>query len=430
MSQRKVVVTGMGCVVPHGDDVEAVYQRIIRGESVIGRIQKFDPAGFATQIGSEVLYDVDAPRQVGPFRIDNDALLYTLGAADRAIRAAGLTADARGAEDRRGVVLATGVGPANIDYLGPIALRLHGADSDAYSADMGRFYAYAPDQPEAQGLDEFHLDTAAPACAVLLGAARLWNTDSACASGSHAVADGAQLIRRGELDVALVGGTCTPVTRVLVPGFSMLQALSTRNDEPHLASRPFDRDRDGFVMGEGAAMLVLESEEHARARGATIYAEVAGWGYSCDSYRLTDPQPEGVGMALCMTRALASAGMRPEDIGYVNAHGTSTAYNDAAETMAIKRALGEYAMRVPVSSNKSMFGHLIHTAGSLEGCLSVLTIRHGVIPPTINYENPDPRCDLDYVPNHARQARVDAVMKNSFGFGGQNVSVVYKRYEG
>jgi len=210
----------------------------------------------------------------------------------------------------------------------------------------------------------------------------------------------------------------------------MLQALSTRNDDPARASRPFDAGRDGFVMGEGAAMLVLESEEHAKARGATILAELAGWGYSCDSYRLTDPQPEGVGMALCMKRAIESAGLGPEDIGHVNAHGTSTPLNDAAETLAIKKALGEHAFKIPVSSNKSMFGHLIHAAGALEGCLSVKTITEGIVPPTINYEEPDPRCDLDYVPNVGREMKVDAILKNSFGFGGMNVSVVYRRYEG
>ena len=328
------------------------------------------------------------------------------------------------------VVLSTGVGPANINFLGPIALRVHGVDSDPYAADLAAFYAQAPSQPEAEGLDDFHLDTAAPIAAVLAGAAHVYNTASACASGSHAVADGAALIARGEADVCLVGGICTPVTRVLVPGFAMLKALSTRNDDPEHASRPFDAGRDGFVMGEGAAMLVLESEAHAKARGARILAEVAGWGYSCDSYRLTDPEPGGTGMRLCMVRALDGAKLTPEDVDHVNAHGTSTPLNDAAETLAIKKALGDHAFKIPVSSNKSMFGHLIHAAGALEGCLSVKTILEGVVPPTINYETPDPRCDLDYAPNVAREQKVDVVLKNSFGFGGMNVSVVYKRYEG
>ncbi len=429
MSTPKVVVTGMGVVVPHGDDIDRVFQRIVAGESECGEITKFDASTLSCRIGSEVRYDVDCSAHVGPYTAHNEALKFTIGAAERAIAYAGLTPAEGDDQDRRSVVLSTGVGPANIDFLGPIALRLHG-DEDPYKADLESFYEYAPEQPEAQGLDDFHLDTAAPACAVLLGAAHVLNTASACASGSHAIADGGALIRRGEADVVLAGGICTPVTRVLVPGFAMLQALSTRNDAPQVASRPFDADRDGFVMGEGAAVLILESEEHAKARGATILAELAGWGYSCDAYRLTDPQPEGVGMALCMTRAIESAGLTPEDVDHVNAHGTSTPYNDKAETIAIKKALGDHAYKTPVVSNKGNFGHLIHAAGALEGALAVQTIRHGVIPPTINYTTPDPNCDLDYVPNEARTQDVNVILKNSFGFGGMNVSVVYRKYEG
>ena len=429
---RRVVVTGMGVVVPHGDDVDDVYRQVAGGKNICDRITKFDPTGFLCQIGSEVKYAPTAPASVGPYRVDdNEALVFTAGAAERALRYAALEA-ATGfdAMDRRAVVLSTGVGPANIDYLGPIALRVHGLEADPYKADLAAFYAAAPDEPEALGLDHFHLDTAAPICAVQLGAAHVYNTASACASGSHTIADAGAMIRRGEVDVVLAGGICTPVTRVLVPGFAMLQALSTRNDDPHHASRPFDMGRDGFVMGEGAAMMVLESEEHARARGATILAELAGWGYSCDSYRLTDPQPEGIGMAMCMTRALESAGIDGTAVDHVNAHGTSTPLNDAAETLAIKKALGDHAYKIPVSSNKSMFGHLIHAAGALEGCLSVKTIIEGIVPPTINYEEPDPRCDLDYVPNTGRESKIDVILKNSFGFGGMNVSVVYRRWEG
>ena len=430
MSTRRVVVTGLGVVVPHGDDIDDVYEQIASGRNACGRITKFDPSGFLSQVGCEVRYEVKAPKQVGPYSIHNEALAFTAGAADRALRYAGLEPATGEAMDRRTIVLSTGVGPANIDYLGPIAMRVHGTDADPYKSDLSAFYAAAPDEPEAEGLDDFHLDTAATICAVQLGAAHVYNTASACASGSHTIADGGAMIRRGEADVVLAGGICTPVTRVLVPGFAMLQALSTRNDDPEHASRPFDKDRDGFVMGEGAAMMVLESEEHAKARGATILAELAGWGYSCDSYRLTDPQPDGIGMTLCMKRAIESAGIAPTDVDHVNAHGTSTPLNDAAETLAIKKALGEHAYRVPVSSNKSMFGHLIHAAGALEGCLSVKTILEGVVPPTINHFEPGPRCDLDYVPNVGRKARVDTVLKNSFGFGGMNVSVVYRRWEG
>jgi 3-oxoacyl-[acyl-carrier-protein] synthase II len=419
----------MGVVVPHGDNIDDVYKRIIAGDSECARITKFDASTLSCGIGAEVRFPVECSDLVGPYTTHNEALKFTVGAAERALAYAGLGAAEGEAQDRRTVVLSTGVGPANIDFLGPIALRLHG-DEDPYEADLKAFYRYAPTQPEAQGLDDFHLDTAAPACAVLLGAAHVLNTASACASGSHAIADGGALIRRGEADVVLAGGICTPVTRVLVPGFAMLQALSTRNDDPEHASRPFDADRDGFVMGEGAAVLILESEEHARARGATILAELAGWGYSCDAYRLTDPQPEGVGMALCMSRAIESAGLSPEDIEHVNAHGTSTPYNDKAETIAIKKALGAHAYTIPVVSNKGNFGHLIHAAGALEGALAVQTLRHGIIPPTINYDTPDPDCDLDYVPNVAREQQVGVILKNSFGFGGMNVSVVYRRYEG
>jgi 3-oxoacyl-[acyl-carrier-protein] synthase II len=431
MSDRRVVVTGMGVVVPHGDDVDRVYRDVCAGKNICGRIRKFDPTGFLCQVGSEITYSFPYSERVGPYTVDNEALAFTSGAAERALRDAGIEpARTREERDRRAVVLSSGVGPANIDFLGPIAVRLHGKGADPYTADLRLFYDQAPDEPEAIGLDQFHLDTAAPICGVLLGAAHVYNPATACASGSHAIADGGQLIRRGEADVVLAGGTCAPVTRVLVPGFAMLQALSTRNEDPEHASRPFDRDRDGFVMGEGAAVMILESEEHAKARGARIHAELAGWGLSCDSYRLTDPHPEGIGMALCMTRALESAGIGPADVEHVNAHGTSTPYNDAAETLAIKKALGEHAYKVPVCSNKSMFGHLIHAAGSLEGCLAVRTIQDGVIPPTINYENPDPKCDLDYVPNVAREQKVSIILKNSFGFGGMNVSVVYRRYEG
>ena len=430
MSSRRVVITGLGVVVPHGDDIDDVYRQIAAGTNICGRITKFDPTGYPCQIGSEVKYAPDAPAVVGPYTVHNPALQYTAGAAKKALAYAGIEPATGEDCDRRAVVVSTGVGPANIHFLGPIARRLHGKDADPYKADLGSFYDYAPGEPEAEGMDDFHLDTAAPICAVMLGAAHVYNTASACASGSHTVADAGALIRRGEADVVLAGGICTPVTRVLVPGFAMLQALSTRNDDPARASRPFDLGRDGFVMGEGAAMLVLESEEHAKARGATILGELAGWGYSCDSYRLTDPQPEGVGMALCMALALDSAGIGAESVQHVNAHGTSTSLNDAAETMAIKKALGEHAYKIPVSSNKSMFGHLIHAAGALEGCLSVKTILEGIVPPTINYEEPDPRCDLDYVPNVGREMNVDTILKNSFGFGGMNVSVVYRRYEG
>jgi 3-oxoacyl-[acyl-carrier-protein] synthase II len=264
----------------------------------------------------------------------------------------------------------------------------------------------------------------------MMGAERVSTAASACASGSHTLLDAVGLIRLGRVDQVLAGGVCTPVTRSMMPGFAMLSALTTRNDCPAAASRPFDADRDGFVMAEGCSLLVLEELESARARSATIYGEIMGVGISTDAYRLTDPEPSGRGMAAAMTAALVDAGLAPEDIDYINAHGTSTKLNDAAETLAMKLALGAHAARIPVSSSKSMFGHLIHAAGSTEAIICLHSIQQGVVTPTINQETSDPDCDLDYVPNTAREMPVRFALNNSFGFGGQNVSVLFGRYDG
>ena len=258
----------------------------------------------------------------------------------------------------------------------------------------------------------------------MMGAQRVCTAASACASGSHAILDAVHSIRLGRADAVLTGGVCTPVTRSMMPGFAMLSALTSRNDDPAAASRPFDRDRDGFIMAEGCSLVVLEELEAARARGADILGEVLGVGIATDSYRLTDPEPTGRGMGQAMRRAMADAGVGPADVDYVNAHGTSTKLNDAAETRAIKASFGDRASTLPVSSSKSMFGHLIHAAGVTEAIVCLQTIRNGVITPTINQENSDPECDLDYVPNVAREANVRIACNNSFGFGGQNVSVL------
>jgi 3-oxoacyl-[acyl-carrier-protein] synthase II len=426
--KRRVVITGMGLVIPHGQQVDAVWKRIVAGESNLHRLQKFDPVDFPTQIGGEVLYEVDAPEQVGPYPVDGDALAFTAGSVRSAVQDAGLEPP----EDpsRRAVVLATGIGKASLEKFGPPTSRFYAEDEDAWKMDLREFFAFMQEQPESGELDGFYMDTAPGIAAVLTGAGQVYDTASACASGSHAIADGAQLIRRGEVDVALVGGVCTAVNRAMVPGFSVLQALSQRNDEPEKASRPFDAGRDGFVMSEGSAVMVLEDLEHARARGARIHAEVLGFGYATDSYRLTDPEPGGNGMALAMTRALTDAGVEPAEVTYVNAHGTSTSRNDAAETLAMKKAFGDHAYQLAVSSTKSMVGHLIHGAGTCEAIFCVKAMQDGVLPPTINYEEPDPDCDLDYIPNQARQAEARTVMNNSFGFGGQNVSLVLRRWEG
>ena len=425
--RRRVVVSGMGLVIPHGQQVDAVWARIRAGEGALHRLQKFQPVDFPTQMGGEVLYEVAAPPRVGPYAVDGDALAFTAGSVASAVADAGLPVD--GDPLRRAVVLATGIGKASLERFGPPVTRFFPEDAEPWKMDLREFFRFMQEQPEAGELDGFYMDTAPGIAAVLMGAGQVYDTASACASGSHAIADAAQLIRRGEVDAALAGGVCTAVNRAMVPGFSVLQALSQRNDDPERASRPFDLERDGFVMSEGSAVMVLEDLESARARGGTIHAEVLGLGYATDSYRLTDPEPGGTGMALAMTRALTDAAVDPTDVTYVNAHGTSTSRNDAAETLAMKKAFGDHAYDLAISSTKSMVGHLIHGAGTAEAIFCVKAMQDGVLPPTINYEFPDPDCDLDYVPNEAREADARIVMNNSFGFGGQNVSVVLRRWD-
>jgi 3-oxoacyl-[acyl-carrier-protein] synthase II len=251
---------------------------------------------------------------------------------------------------------------------------------------------------------------------------------TACASSNHAIGEALRLIQRDEADVVLSGGSEAAIVPSAIAGFCSMKAMSTRNEEPERACRPFDAARDGFVIGEGAVILVLEKLEHALARGARIYAEVAGYGQSCDAYHITAPDPDGSGAAKAMARALKDAGLKPEEVSYINAHGTSTPLNDKVETMAIKKVFGEFAYRIPVSSTKSMTGHLLGAAGGIEAAASVLSIVHGVVPPTINYEHPDPECDLDYVPNKARTVQVDVVLSNGLGFGGHNATLVFRRY--
>jgi 3-oxoacyl-[acyl-carrier-protein] synthase II len=253
---------------------------------------------------------------------------------------------------------------------------------------------------------------------------------TACATGSHSIGEAFRCIQYGDADAVIAGGVEATITPLAVGGFNAMKAISTRNDEPERASRPFERDRDGFVMGEGAAIMILEEFEHARKRGATIYAEMVGYGYNGDAYHLAAPDPDGDGAARCMQMALRDAKFSPEEVDYINAHGTSTELNDLTETLAIKRVFGDYAHKLPISSTKSMTGHLLGAAGSTEAIFSCLTIRDKIIPPTINYENPDPRCDLDYVPNAARERDVQVVISNAFGFGGTNATLVFKRCEG
>ncbi len=427
--RRRAVITGMGVVAPHSPSVDGLFEALCRGESAVDHIRNFDPIDHPTRIAAEVRYGVEVPAKVGPYRIHNRSLQFVVHAGRAALAQAGLTEDDGGDPSLRAVYLATGIGSASLKLFGPPSLRVWGDEADSYASDLSAFYQELASSPEALEFDEYYLDTAAPALGVMLGAGQVYNTASACASGSHVLADALQMIRRGEAEVLVVGGAGSPVTRTMIPGFAMLQALSRRNDDPKAASRPFDAERDGFVMGEGAGILVVESLDHARRRGATIQGEILGAGIATDSYRLTDPHPEGEGMASAMGRALKDAGIAPDRVDYINAHGTSTPMNDASETRAIKQVFGEAAYRIPISSSKSMFGHLIHAAGSTEAIVCLKSIQTGRIHPTVNLTCPDPLCDLDYVPEGERLRDVRIAVNNSFGFGGQNVSLVLGRYE-
>jgi len=425
--KRRVVVTGMGTVTPHADRVDQLFAQLCEGTSAVGLISQFDASALPSQIAAEVRYEVTCPDEVGPYDLSPRAMRFATGAAQRALASAGLEpSDDPAVRARREIQLAVGVGSTAMEALGPVTLRAWGApDPTQRRPDMPAVRRAAAEDPQAvRVLDEWFIDQAAPALAVMMGAQRVCTAASACASGSHAILDAVHSIRLGRADAVLTGGVCTPVTRSMMPGFAMLSALTSRNDDPAAASRPFDRDRDGFIMAEGCSLVVLEELEAARARGADILGEVLGVGIATDSYRLTDPEPTGRGMGQAMRRAMADAGVGPADVDYVNAHGTSTKLNDAAETRAIKASFGDRASTLPVSSSKSMFGHLIHAAGVTEAIVCLQTIRNGVITPTINQENSDPECDLDYVPNVAREANVRIACNNSFGFGGQNVSVL------
>jgi 3-oxoacyl-[acyl-carrier-protein] synthase II len=450
---RRVVITGMGTVTPHADDVDRLFAQLCEGVSAVGRITRFDPAGMPSQVAAEVKYEVLAPERAGPYDLRPRAMRFAWRAAEKALQDAGLHApdpDDHAARARRAVHLTVGVGSTALEALGPLMLRAWGTPTDGAAAgsstgpsagppsgpppepDLPAFRRAAGADPEAiRPIEDWFIDQAAAALGLQFGAARVATAASACASGSHAILDAMNLVRLGHADAVLCGGVCTPITRSMMPGFALLSALTTgRNDEPAAASRPFDAGRDGFIMAEGCSLLVLEDLDSARRRGARIYAELLGAGIASDSYRLTDPEPTGRGMRTAMQRALADAGLGADAVDYVNAHGTSTKMNDAAETRAIKETLGARAYEVPVSSCKSMFGHLIHAAGATEAIVCVKSIHTGVLSPTINQETKDPDCDLDYVPNVAREHKMRIVLKNSFGFGGQNVSLVISAWDG
>jgi 3-oxoacyl-[acyl-carrier-protein] synthase II len=412
--RRRVVVTGLGLVTPLGTGVQKNWEALIAGRSGIRRITRFSNLEFfPTRIAGEVP-DFSPEEFIEPREIRkmDRFIWYSIAASEMAVRDSGLKIDPMEA-DRVGVII--GVGLLGLETL---------------EACCRAYFDGGPRKISPFFIPKVISNLAPGQVAIRFGAKGVnWTPTSACASGNHAIGEAFHLIRRGLQDVMIAGGAESAITPLGIGGFSAMKALSTRNDEPERASRPFDRDRDGFVMAEGSGVLILEERERALKRGAPIYAEVVGYGANGDAHHITAPAPGGEGAARCMRLALADAGLKPEDVDYINAHGTSTEYNDINETQAIKSVFGEHAYRLAVSSTKSMTGHLLGAAGAVEGIYSVLALHHGMLPPTINYEHPDPECDLDYIPNRARKAPVRVALSNSFGFGGTNACVIFRRAE-
>ncbi len=403
----------MGAVTPVGLSVAEAWEAVLAGRSGIGPIRSFDASAFPVRFAGEV-WGFDATRYMTPkeARKMDPFIHFGFAAAVQAIEDAGLEVTEANAE-RIGAAIGSGIGGISGIEAG------HKAILEGGPRKITPFFIPANIINMISGQLSIRYGLKGPNLAIV----------TACTTATHNIGEAARIIRTGDADVMIAGGAEHAITVTGVGGFAAARALSTRNDDPQRASRPFDRDRDGFVMADGAAVLVLEDYEHARARGARIYAELAGYGTSADAYHMTQPPPGGEGARRCMLNALRDAGLGPEDVHYINAHGTSTPAGDKAETEAIKAAFGEHAYRVAVSSTKSMTGHMIGAAGGIEAVFSILAIRDNVAPPTINLENPDPECDLDYVPNEAREMPIDVALSNSFGFGGTNGTLVFRRLD-
>ncbi|MEN9935438.1 MAG: hypothetical protein RLZZ387_2017 [Chloroflexota bacterium] len=409
---RRVVITGMGAVSPLGLDVASLWQGVREARSGIGPITLCDTEGLDSRIGGEV-HGFDPLNYMDRKEVRrNDRFIhFAVAAAREALRSAELTVTPENAESI-GVIIGSGIG--GIDTLAEGVLTLR----DKGPGRVSPFLVPAMINNMAAGQVSMIFGLKGPN----------FCPTSACATGAHSIGEAVETIRRGWADAMVAGGSEAPITPIGIAAFASSRAITTRNDSPETASRPFDATRDGFVLSEGGAVVVLEALEHAQARGARILAEVVGYGLSADAYHITQPPAGGEGALRAMRTALKHAGLSPADVDYVNAHGTSTPAGDAAETQAIKSLLGERAYQVPVSSSKSQFGHLLGAAGAIEAIVSVLAIQNDLLPPTINYVNPDPQCDLDYVPNAARPGRINVAISNSFGFGGHNVSLVFRRY--
>lgn len=409
----RVVVTGMGLLTPVGNDVPSTWEALCQGKSGVGPITSYDTSQFRVHFGAEIknfdpsfYMDRKTIRHTDPFEH------FAVATAKQALIQSGLKITEENADDI-GVYIGSGVGGL---------ATYHEQFQILFQKGPDRISPYFP---------TMSMVNAAPAIVSILTGAKgpNWATVSACATSSNSIGEAWETIRRGDARAMIAGGSEKGLTPLAMAAFENIHAVSRRNDDPQGASRPFDVTRDGFVMGDGSGMLILEEMDFARARGATILAEIVGYSSTADAYHVTEPTPGGEGLMRAMSRALRKAGLRPEQVDYINAHGTSTRFNDRSETQAIKSGFGEYAYRVPISSTKSMTGHTMGASGAIEAAICVLSILTGVIPPTINLHHPDPECDLDYVPNEARQAGVRVAMSNSMGFGGHNACLIFKRFE-
>jgi 3-oxoacyl-[acyl-carrier-protein] synthase II len=409
---RRVVVTGVGMVTPVGLDTKTSWEGLIAGKSGIGPITQFDDKDIPTQIAGEVKgFDPAQYIEAKEIKKMDRFIHLAIAASQMAMDSAKLPITPGNAE-RVGVIAGAGIGGL------PSIERAYRAYMEKGYRRITPFFIPMSIINEMAGHISMRFGAKGPNISVV----------TACATGTHSIGDAFKIIQRGDADAMFAGGAESCICPLGVGGFNAMKALSTRNSEPERASRPFDADRDGFVMGEGSGIVILEDLGSAQKRGARIYAEVIGYGASGDAYHITSPAPNGEGAARCMNMAIKDAGVSPAEIGYINAHGTSTKYGDELETMAIKTVFGGHAKKVPVSSTKSMTGHLLGAAGGVEAVISILALGHGILPPTINLENPDPECDLDYVSNTARKVEVEVVMSNSFGFGGTNACVIFKKY--
>jgi 3-oxoacyl-[acyl-carrier-protein] synthase II len=413
MDKKRVVVTGLGLITPLGLSVETSWQNLVNGKSGIRKISSFDVSAFPTQIAGEVdnfnPEDYIEPKEVK--KMDR-FIHFAVAAATLALNDSGLKITDSNS-DRVGVLVGSGMGGLHaIEFYHSVLLEKGPRRITPFFIPMLTINL-------AAGQISIKYGAKGPNSAV----------STACATGSHSIGDAFKIIQRGDADAVIAGGTEAVITPMAVGGFNAMKALSTRNDEPEKASRPFDVDRDGFVIGEGAGIIILESLHHAMDRGAKIYAEIVGYGMTADAYHITAPSPGGEGAARCMTLALKDSGIGHSEVDYINAHGTSTKYGDEIESQAIKAVFGEHAYKVAISSTKSMIGHLLGAAGGVEAVLSVLSIVNDMAPPTINLDNPDPECDLDYVPNKARKLKINYALSNSFGFGGTNACLLFKKFD-